>query len=76
MADILSHQVRNFGPSSVESLSVAIYWPSMMDSGRNLLYLPTMPQVVRGQGTCTTDVINPNNLTVTAVSGQLVRVLS
>ena len=57
-------QVRNLGPSSVKSLSVVIHWPSTLEDGQNLLYLPTMPQVVRGQGSCTTDVVNPYNLTV------------
>ena len=54
---------------------MVIYWPSLLDNGQNLLYLPTMPQVIRGQGTCTTETINPNNLTVTAVSDQLVSVI-
>ncbi|KAK2177777.1 hypothetical protein NP493_580g01067 [Ridgeia piscesae] len=58
------YEVRNLGPSSVKSLSVVIHWPSTLEDGQNLLYLPTMPQVVRGQGSCTTDVVNPYNLTV------------
>ena len=52
----------------MKSLGVVIYWPSLMDDGQNLLYLPTMPQVIRGQGTCSTNVVNPFNLTV---SGQV-----
>ncbi|KAI0242234.1 Integrin alpha-5 [Lamellibrachia satsuma] len=58
------YEVRNLGPSSVKSLGVVIYWPSLMDDGQNLLYLPTMPRVIRGQGTCSTNVVNPFNLTV------------
>jgi hypothetical protein len=57
-------QVRNEGPSNVSSISVEILWPTHFHGAYDLMYLPIVPKVVRGVGTCEVEEVNTKNLTV------------
>ncbi|CAH1801714.1 unnamed protein product [Owenia fusiformis] len=62
-------EVRNFGPSTIASTQVEILWPSQFETGGHLFYLTEIPQIIIGNGECTTDVVNPANVSVT-ISGE------
>ncbi|CAH1791054.1 unnamed protein product [Owenia fusiformis] len=56
------YEVRNLGPSSIAAAEVEILWPSQFENGDNLFYLTEIPQIIRGSGSCTTDMVNPDNI--------------
>ena len=56
--------MRNEGPSDVAAVSVVINWPSQFKGGYDLMYLPTIPQVLSGTGSCQAENVNTRNLTV------------
>merc|ERR1719270_1175517 len=54
----VSHRylVKNYGPSTVDVLTVALAWPHQVENGREqgkwLLYLTSLPLVKNGAGSC------------------------
>ena len=45
-------QLRNPGPSTVETASIRIFWPSLFEDGGDLFMLKDVPKVIEGQGNC------------------------
>jgi len=60
-------QITNFGPSSVSAMQTFIRWPMETYDGDYLLYLLETPRVVRGDGQCWADYVNPLNVSVSSV---------
>ena len=79
-------QIHNYGPGTVGGLTVTIAWPSALEDGWPLLYLPEAPRVSGGAkgsqgqttgsrgevvGSCQADDVNPFNLTVRGISWRI-----
>ena len=45
-------QLYNPGPSTVETASIRIFWPSLFEDGGDLFMLKNAPKVIEGQGKC------------------------
>ncbi len=59
-------QIRNLGPSAVSSVSLEVYWPEKLLDGSDMLYITTVPRIIKGEGTCTMTIVNPYNITVSS----------
>ncbi|XP_074659048.1 integrin alpha-8-like isoform X2 [Tubulanus polymorphus] len=57
------YQLKNIGPSSISRADVEILWPSIIsENNEHLLYLVEMPKVIKGEGHCVAEYVNPEDI--------------